>query len=258
MQWQERQSQQQQRPHYGQGAPEDNFSQEAVYSDPRAQLTSGVNRFMAGVFGWMGAGMAVTATVILLLTTVGSTSIMPLFYPIEGGMTGLGMMVSFAPLLFVLFVSRRMETMSPANAKLSFMFFAGLFGLSLAYLPQYYNLPSLLGTFLVTTLMYGSIAAYGYFTKKDLSAWGNFLFMALIGMIFALFASMLFGLDTFLLSALFVLLFAGLTAYETQSIKQMYLVQGSRGNLAIMGALSLYITFVNMFLWILRLFGGRR
>ncbi len=228
-----------------------------TYVDPRAQLSSGVTAFMTGVFGWMTVGIALTATIILLLTTV-ARPVLALFYTPEGYMTGLGMVAAFAPLLFVFLITSRMETMSQRGARISFLVFSGLFGIALADLPLMYNLPSLGGTFVATTMMFGSVAAYGYFTKKDLSGWGTFLFMAMFGLMFAFIASAIFGFGSMLLSVLFVLLFAGLTAYKTQTIKQIYLVQGRQGNLEVMGALTLYISFINMFVWVLHLFGSRR
>jgi FtsH-binding integral membrane protein len=111
--------------------------------------------------------------------------------------------------------------------------------------------------------MYGALALWGFATKRDLSAWGKFLFMGLIGLIvsgllFMLFPSMMGSTMYLVYNVIGVLIFAGLTAYDTQKIKQIYLVNGGAGNLAILGALTLYLDFINLFLFLLRLFGGSR
>jgi FtsH-binding integral membrane protein len=255
--------------HHGQGYPQQGYAQQQGYApqpghapggyvDPRAQIVPGVEKFMTGVFGWMGAGMAVTAVIILALNIVGEPWFRLLFDMETGQMSMMGWAIAFAPFILVMFVSRRMFSMSPMAAKAVFLGYAALVGLELSWLPLLFNLPSLFGTLLATTIMYAGVAAFGYFTKKDLSGWGQFLFMALLGMMGALLMSIIFGFDSILLSVGFVLLFAGLTAFKTQALKQIYMTNGGGDNLAVYGALTLYITFVNMFVFMLHIFGGGR
>jgi uncharacterized protein len=207
--------------------------------DPRAQLASGVDQFMTRVNVWMAAGVGVTGLVAFLVST--SVALMELIL-----FTPLFWVAMFAPLVFVFVLAGRVHKMSPSAA--------------IAFL--WASLGSIAIVFAITTIMYGSLALWGYATKRDLSAWGKFLFMGLIGLIasalFFMFVPGAMGSTAYLIyNVIGVLIFSGLTAYDTQKIKQVYLVSGGAGNLAITGALTLYLDFINLFLFLLRLFNSR-
>jgi hypothetical protein len=224
--------------------------------DPRAQLASGVDQFMTRVNTWMAAGVGVTGLVAFLVSTSPQ-----LVYTLL--MTPLRWVVFLAPLVLVFVVAARVHKMKPATATAVFLIYAALNGLAFASIFLVYSLGSIAMVFATTAIMYGSLALWGYATKRDLSAWGKFLFMGLIGLIvsgllFMFFPSMMGSTMYLVYNVIGVLIFAGLTAYDTQKIKQIYLVNGGAGNLAISGALTLYLDFINLFLFLLRLFGGSR
>ena len=224
--------------------------------DPRAQLASGVDAFMTRVNVWMAAGVGVTGLVAFLVSLDPALVRTLLLTPLRW-------VVFLAPLVLVFVVASRVHKMSSGAAIGVFLAYAALNGLAFSSIFLVYSLGSIASVFAVTTAMYGSLALWGYVTKRDLSAWGKFLFMGLIGLIFSglffMFVPGVMGSVAFLAyNIIGVLIFAGLTAYDTQKIKQIYLVNGGGGNLAIRGALELYLDFLNLFLFLLRLFGGGR
>jgi uncharacterized protein len=223
--------------------------------DPRAQLASGVEAFMTRVNLWMAAGVGVTGLVAFLVSL--DTA---LVYTLL--MTPLRWVVFLAPLVMVFIVAAKVHKMSPTTAVAVFLVYAALNGLAFSSIFLVYSLGSIASVFAVTTIMYGSLALWGYVTKRDMSGWGKFLFMGLIGLIvsglfFMLVPGMMGETAYLIYNVIGVLLFSALTAYDTQKIKQIYLVNGGAGNLAIQGALTLYLDFINLFLFLLRLFGGR-
>lgn len=171
--------------------------------------------------------------------------------------------VMLAPLGFVIFLSARINAMSTASAQAAFWVFAGAMGLSLSSILIIYTGESITRVFFITAAMFGSLSLYGYTTKRDVSGMGGFLFMGVIGLIIAMVVNWFMQSEfmAYVISVIGVLIFAGLTVWDTQMIKNLYL--GSRedeettGKLAIMGALRLYLDFLNMFLFLLRLFGQR-
>ncbi len=229
-------------------------------TDSRAQLASGVDQFMIRVNMWMAAGVGITG--IAAYATAQSTALMQMLF--TGGMYWVTL---FAPFIFVLIFARRLEGMRPGTAVVTFLVFAAIMGISLTPVVLFYTGASIAATFAITAVTYGALAVWGFFTKRDMSGWGKFLFMALVGLIvsgiamvvmtnvFNVSVSPIFWMAR---SMIGVLIFAGLTAYDTQKIKQIYLVAGGGKNLAIMGALTLYLDFVNLFMFLLQLFGGRR
>jgi FtsH-binding integral membrane protein len=228
----------------------------AYSADPRAQLASGVDQFMTRVNAWMAAGVGVTG-IVAFLVSLDAALVRTLL------MTPLRWVVFLAPLAFVFIIASRVHKMKPTTAIGMFMLYAALNGLAFSSIFIVYSLGSIATVFAITAMMYGSLALWGYVTKRDLSAWGKFLFMGLIGLIvsglFFMFVPGMMGSTAYLIyNVIGVLLFAGLTAYDTQKIKQIYLVNGGAGNLAILGALELYLDFINLFLFLLRLFGGGR
>ncbi|PRQ04241.1 Inner membrane protein YbhL [Enhygromyxa salina] len=227
----------------------------AVTGDPRAQLASGVDQFMTRVNAWMAAGVGVTGLVAFIVS-LDAALVRTLL------MTPLRWVVFLAPLAFVVLFASRVHKMKPSTAIGLFLLYAALNGVALSAIFIVYSLGSIASVFAITVLMYGSLALWGYVTKRDLSAWGKFLFMGLIGLIvssiFFMFVPGMMGSTAYLIyNVIGVLIFAGLTAYDTQKIKQIYLVNGGAGNLAVLGALTLYLDFINLFLFLLRLFGGR-
>jgi FtsH-binding integral membrane protein len=170
--------------------------------------------------------------------------------------------IVLAPLGMVFFLSFRIQKMSVSAAQTTFWVFATLMGVSLATLFAVYTAESITRVFFITAATFGAMSLYGYTTKRDLTAMGSFLFMGLIGIIIAMVVNIFLQSSAiqFAVSVLGVLIFVGLTAYDTQKIKEMYYVGDDgtvAGRKAIMGALSLYLDFINLFLMLLRLFGNR-
>jgi FtsH-binding integral membrane protein len=242
---------------YGQRNP---YAQAPQYApgysaDPRAQLASGVDQFMTRVNTWMAAGVGVTGLVAYIVS-LDAALVRTLL------MTPLRWVVFLAPLIFVWVFASRVHKMKPSTATGLFIAYAALNGVAFSAIFIVYSLGSIATVFAITTMMYGSLALWGYVTKRDLSAWGKFLFMGVIGLfisgLFFMIVPGMMGKTVYLVyNVIGVLLFAGLTAYDTQKIKQMYLMNGGAGNLAILGALELYLDFINLFLFLLRLFGNR-
>ena len=171
----------------------------------------------------------------------------------------------FAPLGFVFFLSARVMNMSYSAGQLSFWLFSALMGLSLSTIFVAYTGASIANAFFTTAIAFGAMSLFGYTTKKDLSGMGRFLFMGVIGLIVAMIINWFTqspGLE-FAINVLGVLIFAGLTAYDTQNIKNTYLqYMSSYGEeysekMGIMGALSLYLNFLNMFMFLLQFMGNR-
>lgn len=210
---------------------------------------------MASVMGLMGIGLAVTAAVIFAMQMVFTANPQLLVTMFQ---SNLMWVIALAPLGFVFFFSSRISSMSPTGARVAFLSFASLMGIATSWIPFAYSGVTILSAFGVTSLTFGALALFGYTTKKDLSGWGRFLFMAVIGLIIAGVASFFFPQISFFVSVIGILVFSALTAYDTQKIRQMYLINGARDNLAVHGALELYLDFVNIFMYLLRLFGGSR
>jgi FtsH-binding integral membrane protein len=167
-----------------------------------------------------------------------------------------------APLGLVFFLSARIAKMSVSGAQMTFWIFAALMGLPLSSIFLVYGHGSIARVFFITAAAFGSLSLWGYTTKKDISGWGSFLFMGLIGIIIASVVNIFLASSAlqFAVSVIGVLVFAGLTAYDTQQIKEMY-YEGdddtTMGRKAIMGALRLYLDFINLFMMLLHLFGRR-
>jgi FtsH-binding integral membrane protein len=204
----------------------------------------------------MGLGLAITGLVAYLVAATPA-----LYEPIFG--TPLKWVVMLAPLGFVFFLGAKIRTMSVGAAQLTFWLFAATMGLSLASIFLVFTGESIARVFFITAGTFGAMSLYGYTTRRDLSAWGSFLFMGLIGIIIAMLVNLFIASSAlhFAISVIGVLVFTGLTAYDTQRIKEMYYeVDASDvvARKAIMGALSLYLDFINMFVMLLHLFGATR
>lgn len=220
-----------------------------------AGIDQGLRAYMLGVYNYMAAGLAITGLVAFI------TSQTPVLMNAVYG-TPLAWVVMLAPLGLVLFLSFGINRMSAATAQMTFWVFSGLMGLSLAYIFVVYTGTSIARVFFITTSMFAGMSIYGYTTKRDLSGIGSFLIMGLIGLIVASIVN-LFVASTALhwaLSVIGVLIFVGLTAYDTQKIRMMY-YEADDASVAtkksIMGALTLYLDFINLFLFLLRFLGNR-
>jgi hypothetical protein len=214
--------------------------------------------FLAKVFNWMATGLGITGVVAWLTATTG------LAYAIIN--SPLFLIIAFATLGIVFYFSARIDKISGATATTLFLVYSVLNGLFFSTIFLRYTGASIAATFMVTAGMFGAMAIYGMVTKKDLSGWGSFLFMGLIGMIIAMFVNFFFHSPAvaWLISMVGVLVFTGLTAYDVQSIKRMgeegIMASGSEAitKMSLMGALRLYLDFINLFLIMLRFFGGSR
>jgi uncharacterized protein len=236
----------------------------AIGPEPRvAQAQIGVERIDEGlrsyllqVYNYMGLGLAITGVVAFLVAATPA-----LYEPIFT--TPLKWVVMLAPLGFVFFLGAKIQTMSVSAAQITFWAFAAVMGLSMASIFLVFTGASIARVFFITAAMFGAMSLYGYTTRRDLSGWGSFLFMGLIGIIIAALVNIFLASAAlqFAVSVIGVLVFTGLTAYDTQRIKEMYYELDASDvatRTAIMGALSLYLNFINMFMMLLHLFGSTR
>lgn len=224
-------------------------------------IDQGLKNFMLKIYNYMAGGLLVTALSAYLI--ISNASIFRLFFN-ETGYTGFGYLALFAPLIMVFAFGWVVQRGTIQQVQAMFWGYSTLMGVSLAPIFLVYTGTSITRVFLITAATFGALSLYGYTTKKDISGWGSFLFMGVIGLIIASVVNMFLkstGLD-YALSYLTVFIFAGLVAYDTQTMKSLYYANGVGGDVetrgAIVGALSLYIDFINMFLALLRLFGDRR
>ena len=218
--------------------------------------------YLSGVFGWMFLALSITAVTSWLFAS--SPQLLSLMYNAQGGMTLLGWIVLLAPLGFVLWMSAGYQRMAASTMALVFVVYSVLMGMSLSFVFLAFTGTSIATTFLITAGMFGVMAITGYTTKTDLTKFGSIMFMGLIGIIIAMVVNMFMhssGLD-YIISFLGVLIFTGLTAYDVQKLKRIGsgAVAGSENTrkMTIMGALTLYLDFINLFLFLLRFFGNRR
>ena len=236
---------------------------------PADTVDAGLRTHMLRVYNYMVGALALTGAVAYGVAH--SPALLNMLYQqtltahgVALSPTILGWIVMFAPLALVFFLSFRVMQMSQAAAQATFWVYAALTGASLASILIAYTGASVAMTFFVTAGTFGAMSLYGYTTRRDLTGFGNFLFMGLIGIILASLANMFFkspAID-FVVSVLGVLIFTGLTAWDTQKIKNTYYAVGGdvamAGKAAIMGALALYLDFLNIFLFLLRFMGSRR
>jgi FtsH-binding integral membrane protein len=221
----------------------------------RVDIDEGLRSYMLRVYNYMGSALALTGIV-----AYGVANTEALRDMIFG--TPLMWVVMLAPLGIVFFLSAKIQTMSATAAQTTFWVFAVLMGMSLASIFMFYTETSIARVFFITAGVFGTMSLYGYTTKRDLTGLGSFMFMGLIGVILASIVNWFLQSSAleFAISVIGVLVFVGLTAYDTQKIKEMYAASDSAAVLskkAIMGALRLYLDFINLFLMLLRLFGNR-
>ena len=242
----------------------------ANWSDPRLAATpqpattagrdvgldAGLRSHMLSVYNYMASGVLLTGIVAY------GAAMLRIPQQLFLGGNILGYVVMFAPLIMIFFLMARVSRMSTGGVQAFFWTFAAVMGLSMSIIPLLYNGSSIATAFVGTSAAFVSLSLWGYTTKKDLSGFGTFLIMGLVGLIVAMIANFFIRSDamSMAISAIGVLLFAGLTAYDTQKIKSIYFqVAGTEflGKAAILGALTLYLDFINMFQFLLSLIGSR-
>jgi FtsH-binding integral membrane protein len=219
------------------------------------QIDAGLRAHMQRVYGYMAGGLALTGVVAYAAAASG-------FYQSIAG-TPLIWIVILAPLGFVLALSFGIQRMSAATATLLFWIYAAVMGLSLGNIFLVFTGESIARVFFITAATYGAMSLYGYTTRSDLSRFGSFLMMGLIGIVIASLVNLFVGSSAvqFAISLIGVIVFVGLTAYDTQRIRQIYLESDTAeiaGKKAVLGALALYLDFINLFMLLLQLFGQRR
>lgn len=226
-------------------------------------VDQGLRQYMIKVFNYMGAGLLLTALTAYLFAT--SPMLLGLLYnPATHGMTGLGWLVTLSPLIMIFAFNYVAYNKSLGTTQLMFWLFSALMGASLSWVCLAYTGENITRIFLITAATFGSLSIYGYTTNRDLTKMGSFLFMGLIGLILASVVNLFMHSSAlyWALSYIGVAIFVGLTAYDVQRIKQLYYYGDGSGDMsarfAISGALSLYLDFINLFLYLLRIFGGDR
>jgi FtsH-binding integral membrane protein len=215
-----------------------------------------VTAFLRSVYGWMCVGLAITAVVALQVAS--SPTLLRTL--VANQFLFLGLIVAELGLVF--YLSARAARLAPGTATALFVVYAALNGVTLSFVFLAYTGESVASTFVVTAGMFGAMALYGSTTKRSLAGFGQFLFMGLIGVVLASLVGIFWHNDAlqFVISAVGVIVFTGLAAWDAQRLKQMALAvpEGQAGSMAIVGALALYLDFINLFLFLLRFMGGRR
>lgn len=244
---------------YQHNSPVEMRSESATYVD------QGLRQYMIKVFNYMGAGLLVTALVAYLFASSPALTNMLYTQTAYGmKMTGLGWLVTFAPLILIFGFNYVAANKSLSAVQFTFWLFSALMGASLSWVCLAYTGATITRVFLITAGTFGAMSLYGYTTNRDLTKIGSFLFMGLIGLIIASIVNIFMQSPAlyWALSYIGVAIFVGLTAFDAQRIKQMYYYGDGSGDMtarfAISGALSLYLDFINLFLYLLRIFGDRR
>lgn len=219
--------------------------------------------YLANVFMWMFLALGITAATAWLFASSDNLMAM-LFNPETGSMSILGWVAMLAPLGLVFWMSMGFQRMSASTMVLVFVAYSILMGISLSFIFLAFTGTSIATTFLITAGMFGTMAVLGYTTKTDLTKFGSIMIMGLVGIIIASLVNMFLGSATmdYIISFLGVLIFTGLTAYDVQKLKnlgaQIHSENDTTRKLTIMGALTLYLDFINLFLFLLRFFGNRK
>jgi FtsH-binding integral membrane protein len=233
-----------------------------------ASYDEGMRSYMLGIYNYMAVALIITGIVALFAAS--SPALLSTMYVLKGnqivGYTGFGLLIGFAPLGFSLAMSFGFNRMSAQTLHMLLLGFATVMGLSLTSLLLRYTGDSVARIFFITASIFGAMSIYGYSTKKDLTSMGSFLYMGVMGILVASLVNMFLkssGLY-YVLSFVSVLVFTGLTAYDTQKLKSLYYNSGVMGDqemskkISIMGALTLYMDFIVIFTHLLQLFGNRR
>jgi FtsH-binding integral membrane protein len=238
----------------------------ATVGVPSVTRDAGLRSYMLSVYNYMASGVLLTGIVAMLVANSSLINLIATANPATGAIqpTLLGWMAIFAPLALVFGLSFGINRMSAGTAQGLYWLYAALIGVQFSTLFLVYTGVSIAQTFFATAAAFLALSLYGYTTKRDLSGIGTFLIMGVVGLIVAMVINMFLrspGLNL-AISAIGVLIFAGLTAYDTQKIKSIYFAVAGHGEAmaktAVMGALQLYLDFINMFLFLLRFMGDRR
>ena len=226
----------------------------------------GLRSYMLKIYNYMSLALLLTGA--MAYGTLNFPPLMSLMYSLDPngeilGQTILGMIIAFAPLGVALFFFMGIGRMSVQNAQITFWIYAALMGMSLSSLGLMYTGQSLVRTFLICSAVFGSMSLYGYTTKRDLTSIGSFMVMGLIGLIVVSLINLWLQSPAihFAISSIGVAVFLGLTAWDTQKLKNMYYTSGGGEigqKMSIIGAFTLYLDFINLFLYLLRFFGDRR
>lgn len=244
-----------------------NFTKYNTSAEVSVKYDEGLRAYMLQIFNLMTLALAITG--VAAYVAGNSQGFFNMIYA-QGangsvGLTPMGWMVMLAPLFMVFFLSYKIMSMSVKAAQITFMAYSVLMGLSLAPIFLAYTGESIARAFFVTSSVFGVMSIYGYTTKKNLASFGSFLMMGLIGILIASVVNLFMESSalSFAISVIGVLVFTGLIAYDTQSLKEMYFQAARMSNemqskIAIHGALRLYLDFINLFIMLLRLFGTRR
>ena len=225
-----------------------------------AEIDQGLRSYMLGIYNYMATAIGVTGVAAFGMATWASNNpaVANTLYN-----SPLKWVIMIAPLAFVMVISFGINKLSKSAATGIFYAFAAVMGVSMSWIFMVYNIPSIIQTFFVTASAFGALSLYGYTTKRSLSGMGTFLMMGLFGLIIAMVVNLFMQSSalSFAINVIGVLIFAGLTAWDTQRLKNTYdMVAGNAEAMAkssIMGALSLYLNFVNMFMFLLSMFGSR-
>jgi uncharacterized protein len=228
---------------------------QSSYASPEVRDVR-ISAFLSKVYGWMFLGLLITAGTALAVAsseTLVATLILNRF---------LFWILLFAQLGVVFYLSARVDKMAPATAAGLFLLYSAMVGVTTSVILLLYTGASIVSTFAITAGMFGAMAVFGTFTRRSLAGVGQFMFMGLIGLIIAMIVN-IFWMNSalyFVISVIGVIVFTGLTAWDAQRLKQMAvaLPDGRTGSYAVVGALSLYLDFINLFFFLLRLLGGRR
>jgi FtsH-binding integral membrane protein len=231
-----------------------NASVPGTFADSATAIDAGLRAYMVGIYNYMAAGVGLTGLVAFVTYQLSGPALLqsPLMW-----------VFMLAPLALVFFISSRINTLSAEAARRLFFIYAAMVGLSLSTIFRVYTGSSITRVFFISAATFGALSIWGYTTQRDLSGFGTFLIMGVIGIVIASLVNLFLrssGLD-WMISIIGVGVFAGLTAYDTQRIKGIYDRSDdatSAGRKAVMGALSLYLSFINLFMMMLRLMGGRR
>lgn len=241
----------------------DNNVQTTSHSIQGTIIEADLREYLRKVYNFMAGGLVVTALTSYIIM---NTPLLHMFFSISGNQVSLsilGWLILLAPLAMVFYFSSVIRNGSSSKAQTVFWIFSALMGASLTPTVLLYTGASIARIFLITAATFGAMSIYGYTSKKDLSSIGSFCIMALWGIIIASLVNLFFSnsMTNTIISIISVFIFIGLTAYDTQKIKAMYLQGGDQetmNKIALSGALELYLDFINLFLALLRLFGERK
>lgn len=215
-----------------------------------------ITAFLGRVYGWMFLGLLVTAGTALAIAS-SADAVETIF-----SNRGVFWILCLAQLGLVFYLSARVDKVAPTTAAVLFMLYSAMVGVTTSVILLVYTSSSIVSTFVITAGMFGAMAVFGTVTKRSLAGWGQFLFMGLIGVILAMVVGLFWQNDAlqFVIGVVGVVVFTGLTAWDAQRLKHMAVVlpDGRVGSYAVVGALSLYLDFINLFFFLLRFMGGRR